>query len=234
MQHDIQPSQVTCVFCWRTSTGEVASGARDAAFNGRPVAYRPEQVPEGAGLHTSVNGRICGHPPIGASLNAQGCIGRMSAFLWGYVMHAHLVPARDARELEILRDAARRAIVSGDAREWALAAIHAGDREWLAIHVAAPASIVASFARRVGAPWTVTAEEKSGRNWPKGAKLCFYDREGAPLETLIGDILFQEAPLPPLAAFDRESAAPQAASTRDRRLEEPVKKRPGGSVPSAG
>jgi hypothetical protein len=47
----------------------------------------------------------------------------MCCFVGGYVTHAALVPARDARELEILRDAARGAVLSGEASEWALGVV---------------------------------------------------------------------------------------------------------------
>ena len=125
----------------------------------------------------------------------------MCCFVAGFVTHAVLVPARDARELEVLCDAARGAVRSGNAKEWALGSVHAGDREWLAIHVDAPPSVVASLARRVKASWTLEIAEKSetranGSSWPNGARLRFLDADGTVLETLEGDSSFEEAPLP--------------------------------------
>jgi hypothetical protein len=123
------------------------------------VRYQPANFRLVEGLHTSVNGRACAHQSTGMRLSDQGTVSRMGCFVCGFVTHAVLVPARDARELEILCDAARGAIRSGDAKEWALGTIHAGDREWMAIHVGAPSAVVASLARRVKASWTLDVEE---------------------------------------------------------------------------
>jgi len=215
MQHDIRPSEIDCVFCWRTSTGEVAEGARDSAFNGAPVPYRPDGRRMVEGLRTNVRGHSCAHRPTGFRLDEQGGISRMCAFVAGYVTRASLVPARDARELEILRDAARAAVLSGDAGVWALGTIHAGEREWLAIHIGADSSIVASLARRVQAPWTVDIEERIRDGSSQGSELRFRDSEGGVLETLDGDTLFDEEPLPPIAAFERGERHARDASFRD-------------------
>jgi hypothetical protein len=201
MQDDIRSGEIDCVFCWRTSTGEVAEGARDAGYNGRPVRYRPDNWRMVEGLHTSLNGRVCAHQSTGVRLSHQGTVSRMGCFVIGYVTHAVLVPARDSRELEILRDAAREAVLSGGAKEWALGTIHAGEREWLAIHVGASSSLVASLAGRVKASWTLDIEEKvetkaNGNSWPNGARLRFLDTDGTVFETLEGDSRFDEAPLP--------------------------------------
>jgi hypothetical protein len=66
------------------------------------------------GLHTSVDGGACLHQPTGVRLCHQGSISRMCCFLAGCVTRPTLVPARDVRELGILRDAARGAVLSGD------------------------------------------------------------------------------------------------------------------------
>ena len=125
----------------------------------------------------------------------------MGCFVSGYVTHVVLVPARDERELGTLCDAMRSAVLAGDANEWALGAIHAGEREWLAVHVGAPESVVARVARRVKASWTLDIDETigtkpNGNSWPDGARLRFRDADGAVLETLQGDSRFEEAPLP--------------------------------------
>jgi hypothetical protein len=138
----------------------------------------------------------------------------------GCVTHPTLVPARDARELDILRDAARGAVLSGDAREWALGTIRAGEQEWLAIHVGAPSSVVAGLARRVKAPWTLDVDEKvetqaNGGSWPNGVRLRFLDAAGAVLETLDGDSRFGECSLLPIAAFETGPRHARNASIRD-------------------
>jgi hypothetical protein len=130
------------------------------------------------------------------------------------------VPARDARELHALRDAARGAVLSGDAREWALGTIRACHREWLAIYLGAHPSLVASLARRVKAPWTLRIDEKldiqpNGGSWPNGVRLRFLDAAGAVLETLDGDSRFGEASLPPIAAFETGPRHARDASIRD-------------------
>jgi hypothetical protein len=222
MQHDIRPGEIDCVFCWRTSTGEVGERARDTTYNGQPVRYRPDRWKMVEGLHTSVDGRACLHPSTGFRLSHQGSISRMGCFVAGCVTRPALVPARDARELGILRDAARGAVLSGDASEWALGTIHAGRREWLAIHVGAPESVVASLARRVKAPWTLNIDEKlerraNGTSCSNGTRLRFLGTEGTVLETLEGDSRFAEAPLPPVAAFETGPHHAREASMRDIR-----------------
>jgi hypothetical protein len=144
----------------------------------------------------------------------------MGCFVAGFVTRPTLVPARDARELLILRDAARGAVLSGDAQEWALGTLRAGERESLAIHVGAPSSVVASLARRVKAPWTLGIDEKvetqaNGGSWANGVRLRFLDATGTVLETLDGDNRFGECSLPPIAAFETGAHHARDASIRD-------------------
>jgi hypothetical protein len=144
----------------------------------------------------------------------------MGCFVAGFVTRPALMPARDARELDILRDAARSAVLSGDAQEWALGSIRAGEREWLAIHLGSPSSVVASLARRVKAPWTLDTDEKvetqaNGASCANGVRLCFLDATGTALETLDGDSRFGEASLPPIAAFETGPHHARDASIRD-------------------
>jgi hypothetical protein len=209
MQHDIRPAKIDCVFCWRTATGEVGDGVRDTSFSGRPVPYRPDARRMGEGLRTRVEGRACPHRPTGFRLADQGAISRMCSFVAGDVTHPTLVPSRNARELEVLRDAARGAVLSGDGGEWSLAAIHAGPREWLAIHIGAQPSVVASFARRVKAPWTLRIREVVAKT-PKGRGSRL---KGAPLPRSQG-----ARPRDPRRghAF-RRGAAPCERSVRGRR-----------------
>jgi len=137
------------------------------------------------------------------------------------VTHPTLVPARNAREFEVLRGAARGAVLAGDAAEWSVAALHAGPREWLAIHIGAQPSVVASFARRVKAPWTlcineVVAKAPKGRGSRiKGGELRFYDRRGRVLQIIEGDTRFDHAVLPPTAAFEAGVDRAREASIRD-------------------
>jgi len=221
MQRDIRPGEIDCVFCWRTITGEVRDGARDTKYNGRPARYQPERRSMVQGLHTSVDGRTCTHRATGFRLSDQGGISRMGCFVAGFVTGPTLVPARNVGELEILRDAARGAVLSGDANEWALGAIQAGKREWLAIHIGARSSVVASLGRRVNAAWTIDIDEKSekradGRGSHRnGARLRFLDVEGRVLETRDGDGRFGEASLPPIAAFETGPHHARDASIRD-------------------
>jgi hypothetical protein len=197
MRQDIRPGEIDCVFCWRTSTGGVGEGARDAGYNGKPVRYRPDARRVVEGLHTSVEGRACPHRPTGFRLNDQGCISRMCMFVAGYVDHARLVPASDARKLGLLRGAAHAAVVAGEAREWALAAIHARGRRFMAVHVGAPAAVVADLVACVDAPWTLEVREKQRSGWPRyGAEIVCADPDGRVIATLAGDTLFDQAPLP--------------------------------------
>ena len=221
MQDDILPGEIDCVFCWRTATGEVGDGVRDTSFSGRPVPYRPDARRVVEGLRTTVEGRRCPHRPTGFRLADQGGISRMCSFVAGDVTHPTLVPARNAREFEVLRGAARGAVLAGDAAEWSVAALHAGPREWLAIHIGAQPSVVASFARRVKAPWTlcineVVAKAPKGRGSRiKGGELRFYDRRGRVLQIIEGDTRFDHAVLPPTAAFEAGVDRAREASIRD-------------------
>lgn len=99
MQRDIQTNEIDWVFCWRTSTGEVRPGARDAAMNGKPVLYQPSASRPGTGLRTIVRGRVrtCPLPPTGPRLDGQGAITRMCLFLTGYVNSPTRVSTRRGR-----------------------------------------------------------------------------------------------------------------------------------------
>jgi hypothetical protein len=196
MRHDIRPSEIDCVFCWRTITGGVRPGSRDTKFNGKPVPYNAEGRAASAGLHSSVSGRACTHRPFGPRLDEQGCISRMCGFVAGYVTPATLVPARDAGGLDVLREAARAAVHSGDAAEWALAAVHARGRRFMAIHIGAPPAVVADVAGRIEAPWTLEVREKVVGSWMKGAQIVCLGRDGLVIETFDGETLFGEARLP--------------------------------------
>jgi hypothetical protein len=201
MQQDIHPGEIDCVFCWRTVTGEVAEGARDTKYNGSPVRYRPDFNASNTGLHTSVAGRTCRHRPTGFLLREQGSVSRMACIVSGYVTHPVLVPARNGGELRVLQDAAQAAVLSGEAREWSLAVVHAGGRKRFAIHVAAEASVVADLSERVRASWTVRVEETVGPtgndgSWFDGVRLRFHAPDGHAFETLLGDSRFGVAALP--------------------------------------
>ena len=202
MQRDIQTNEIDWVFCWRTSTGEVRAGARDAAMSGKPVLYQPSTSGPCAGLRTIVRGRVrtCPLPPTGPRLDGQGAITRMCMFVSGYVNSPTLVPARTTRELRVLRDAACAAVRSGDATEWALGAIRARKRVRWAIHLSAPLEVVADLAARVDAPWTLGVREKLVGSWLEGAQISCRDREGRVIETLEADSVFDDAPLPAFAA----------------------------------
>ncbi len=180
MERDVQPNDIDWVFCWRTSTGDVRQGARDTAFNGQPVRYRPSGSKSSAGLRTIVAGRLgtCRRPPTGPRLDEQGAISRMCMFVSGYVNRASLVPARTKGELGVLCDAAHAAVLSGDASEWALAAIHARERVRWAVHIAALPAVIPDFAARVDAPWTLEVREKLVCSWMKGGQILCLDREG--------------------------------------------------------
>lgn len=198
MQHDVQPDEIDWVFCWCTSTGDIRPGARKVAMPGRPLACNPDTLRPDAGLRTIVRGRegTCPHPQRGPRLDEQGGISRMGIFVWGYVVRPHIVPARTEHELELLRCAARDAVLSGKATEWALAAIHArGQTRW-GIHIAAPAAFVSDLVARVNAPWTLEVREKFVGSSTKGSQIFCMDREGRTTATLEADTLFDLAPLP--------------------------------------
>lgn len=133
----------------------------------------------------------------------------MCMFLSGYVNNPTLVPARTTRELGALRDAARAAIRSGDASAWALAAIRARKRVRWAIHVSAPAAVVADLAARVDAPWTLDLREKLVGSRMEGAQIFCRDREGRVIDTLEADSVFDDAPLPAFAAAWSSTKAAQ-------------------------
>ena len=195
---------------------------RDTSFSGRRVPYRPDARGVVVGLRTTVEGRACPHRPTGFRLADQGGISRMCSFVAGDVSHPTLVPARNAREFEVLRDAARGAVLAGDAAEWSVAALHAGPREWLAIHIGAQPSVVASFAHaREGA--VDALHPRDGGKDAQGPRLQG-DGSGAPLlrshgaraRIIDGDTRFDEAVLPPTAAFEAGVDRAREASIRDR------------------
>jgi hypothetical protein len=210
MQRDLRANEIDWVFCWRTSTGDVHPGARDAAWNGKPVRYQPSGTAPERGLRTIVRGRVrtCPLPPTGPRLDGQGAISRMCMFVSGYVHTPTLVPARTEGELAVLRDAARAAVLSGAASAWALGVIRGRGEERFAIHISASLAIVTGIAQRVDAPWTLDVREKPAGTWVKGAQILCRDREGSVLVTLEADSVFDNALLPALA-----SAAPLRTSS---------------------
>lgn len=195
MKRELTPNEVDWVFCWRTSTGEVRPGGRDSGA----ARYEPHTVRPERGLRTIMRGRLstCPTRPTGPRLDEQGARSRRDLFVWGYVTHGALVPARNERELRILEDAARDAIFAGDASEWSLAAVGArGGVHW-AVRISqegqdelAP-SLVADLAARVEAPWTLRVEEN---------RVAFVDRFGRVIENLEADSLFDDAALPAFAS----------------------------------
>lgn len=208
---DIRPNQIDWVFCWRTSTGDVRPGARDATFNGKPVRYQPSGTGSGRGLRTIVHGRVrtCPLPPTGPRLDQQGAISRMCMFVSGYVDSAALVPARTEAELAILRDYARAAVRTGDASSWALAAFRArGEVRW-AIHLGAALAVVSDAAERVDAPWTLDIREKPAGTWVKGAQIFCRDRDGGVLAILEADSIFDNALLPAFASTEHTGGSPE-------------------------
>ncbi|HEX7600202.1 MAG TPA: hypothetical protein VF316_01310 [Polyangiaceae bacterium] len=195
MKRELTPNEVDWVFCWRTSTGEVRPGGRDSGAK----RYDPRTVRPERGLRTIMRGRLstCPTRPTGPRLDEQGARSRRDLFVWGYATHGALVPVRNERELRILEDAARDAILAGDASEWSLAGVGArGGVQW-AVRVSqrgqdalAPA-LVAEMAALVEAPWTLRVEEN---------RVVFLDRFGRVIEKLEADSLFDDAALPPFAS----------------------------------
>ena len=198
MQRDLQPNEIDWVFCWRTSTGEVSPGSRDASMNLGAVRYQPSALGHNAGLRTIVRGRLhtCPQAPIGPRLDEQGGISRGSLFVWGYVSHAFLVPARNGRELAMLQAAAHAAVLAGDATEWSLATVQGRGKLYWAIHLGAHPEVVSHIAARVDAPWTLEVREKTIGSYVKGSQIASRDREGNVTWTLEADTLFDDAPLP--------------------------------------
>ena len=93
-KREIQPNEVKWVFCWRTCTGEVGPGAREAFRPGRPISVRP--VGPNNGLRTIVRGpgRTRPRSVVGPRLDQQGAMSRAGIHALGYVTRANLVPAR--------------------------------------------------------------------------------------------------------------------------------------------
>jgi hypothetical protein len=198
MSHDVRLDEIDCIFCWRTCTGEVREGARDMTFNGRPACYRPDGHAPEEGLRTVVDGRATtgSRPPAGFRLSEQGAISRMACHVAGFVTSPSLVPARNARELEELRAAASAAIRADVASEWALAAIHAGPRRIVAVHIAARADVVTDLADLVAAPWTIDIREKVVDHSYAGVRIACFDRRERRTMILEGDSRFGRSPLP--------------------------------------
>ena len=213
MEREITPREIDWVFCWRTTTGEVRPGARDTSLKLGAVRYQPSALGHNAGLRTIVHGRLhtCPLPPTGPRLDEQGGISRGSLFVWGYVNHAILVPARTGHELAVLQAAAHAAVLSGEASEWSLALIGARKQTYWAIHLAARPEIIAALAARVGAPWTLEIKEKTVGSWVKGAQISCLDRNGGVLATLEADTVFDDAPLPLFDAQWTEGMVGQGA-----------------------
>jgi hypothetical protein len=205
MQRELSPNEVDWVFCWRTSTGEVRPGARDRGA----VQYQPDTVRSERGLRTIVRGRAGKVRPTGPRLDEQSARSRGELFVWGYVTHGALVPARTERELHQLENAARAAIVAGRASEWSLAGVGARGRVRWAVRLGQQGQdevsppLVAEMAERVGAPWTLRVEENG---------LVCVDRWGRTIDNLEADTFFDDAPLPVFAAqpaAERTEVAPR-------------------------
>jgi hypothetical protein len=185
------------------------------------VRYQPSALGYNAGLRTIVHGRLhtCPRPPTGPRLDEQGGISRGSLYVWGYVTHALLVPARNGRELAVLQAAAHAAVLSGDASEWALAAIHTRSQVYWAIHLGARPEVVAELAARVDAARTFEVREKQIGSWVKGAQISCLDREGQVTSVLEADTVFDDAPLP---LFDAQWTQPETGRGAFARDEEPT------------
>jgi hypothetical protein len=140
----------------------------------------------------------------------------MVCFVSGHVTDASVVPARDERELEVLRDAARAAVRSGDAREWSLAVIRAGRKERWALHIGATSAVVSELAARIDAPWWLDVRENVAQSRADGAEILCVDREGRVIETLAADAVFDDAPLPALASSWRSPVDGDAEQPPER------------------
>lgn len=204
MQRELSPNEVDWVFCWRTSSGEVRSGTRDRGN----VRYQPDTVRSERGLRTIVRGRASMARPTGPRLDEQSARSRGELFVWGYVTHGTLVPARSERELRVLEDGARAAILAGRATEWSLAGVGARGHVRWAVRLSQQGQdevsppLVAEMAERVGAPWTLRLAEN---------RLVCVDRWGRTIDNLEADTYFDDAPLPVFAAQAEAERAEIAA-----------------------
>ncbi|HEX7602860.1 MAG TPA: hypothetical protein VF316_14690 [Polyangiaceae bacterium] len=192
MQRDLMPREIDWVFCWRTSTGDVRPGARNAGA----LKYHPQAVGSEHGLRTIVRGRAHTRAAKGPRLDQLGALSRGGCFVEGYVTHGALVPARTERELRVLWDAARAAVLAGEATEWSLAAIGARNKVHWALRIGQNAQdspspkLVAELAARVMARWTLRIEENG---------IVYVDREGHEVQSLEADTLFDAQALPAFA-----------------------------------
>jgi hypothetical protein len=109
-----------------------------------------------------------------------------------------LVPARTVRELELLQDAARLAVLSGHASDWSLAAIGTRKRVrcWALVISpraqeggASPEETVAELAARVQTSWTLRIEDN---------RIVYADREGRLTPILEADSAFEDASPEPI------------------------------------
>ncbi|HSO37224.1 MAG TPA: hypothetical protein VLT33_32080, partial [Labilithrix sp.] len=140
----------------------------------------------------------------------------MVCFVSGHATRASVVPARDERELAVLRDAARAAPRSGEAQEWSLTVIRAGREERWALHIGAPPAVVTELAARIDAPWRLDIREKITRSWADGAEILCVDREELVIDAVAADAVFDDAPLPALASSWRLPVAGDAEQLPER------------------
>lgn len=140
------------VFIWPVGFGRLIPGVRDTAMNGNPVKYKPDV--SGNGLLWIRSGAA---PPLqgepGFRLRAQGAIGRMSIFVWGYVTSGWIVSrseAYDPGDITRLRALADETVDQGLCDWWAPAIVGYADtrREAIVVgtweasrHVAEPLEI---------------------------------------------------------------------------------------------
>jgi len=150
------PAVPDWVFIWPVGFGRVITGVRDTAMNGNPVKYKPDV--SGNGLVWIRHGAAA---PLqgerGFRLRAQGAIGRMSIFVWGYVTSGWIVSrneAHDAGDLTRLRALADETVDQGLCDSWAPAMVGYPDtrREAIVVgtweasrHVAEPLEITTLY-----------------------------------------------------------------------------------------
>jgi hypothetical protein len=194
MQRELMPREIDWVFCWRTSTGEVRPGARNAGA----LRYHPYVVGSERGLRTIVRGRThtAARAPKGPRLDHLGALSRGGSFAEGFVTHGVLIPARTERELRVLEDAARAAVLEGELTEWSLAAVGARNKVYWALRLGQGAQdapspkLVADLVARVMARWTLRVDEN---------RIVYQDRDGREIQSLEADTVFDEQPLPAFA-----------------------------------
>lgn len=205
MQRELTPREIDWVFCWRTSTGEVRPGARNAGA----LQYRPHAVGSERGLRTLVRGRAHTSPATGPRLDQLGALSRAGGYVEGFVTHGTLVPARTERELRVLEEAAHAAVLAGDATEWSLAVIGARNKLHWALRIAQIAQdgpspdLVAALVARVMARWTLRVSEN---------RIIYMDRDGREVQSLEADTLFDVEPLPAFALLRKHPRVLEAES----------------------